>query len=37
MAGIRMIIGGDLVPTPSNAHLFSSGDAEELLGQDLLG
>ncbi len=37
MAGIRMIIGGDLVPTPSNAHLFNSGDAEVLLGEVLLG
>lgn len=33
---IRILIGADIVPTPSNEALFASGDASALLGEVLL-
>jgi len=37
MKPISMIIGGDLVPTPSNVKLFSQGDSKGLIGDELGG
>ena len=34
---MNILIGADLVPTTSNEELFIKGDAEELVGKDLLG
>jgi poly-gamma-glutamate synthesis protein (capsule biosynthesis protein) len=33
---MELLIGGDLVPTPSNIDLFTSGDATALFGEELL-
>jgi len=33
---VQLIIGGDLVPTQSNIDLFSNGDVNTLLGEELL-
>lgn len=32
---LNILIGGDLVPTPTNAALFSNGDVTSLLGEEL--
>lgn len=33
---LNIIIGADIVPTKSNIHLFDSGDAEALVGKELI-
>lgn len=35
MESIKMIIGGDLVPTQSNYKYFKNGDINKLLGEEL--
>lgn len=35
MQALTIIIGGDLVPTVSNASLFSNGDVTELVGEEI--
>lgn len=32
---LKLIIGGDIVPTKSNLELFNTGDMDELIGQEL--